>query len=109
MGRRVKKAGFEDDGRVIAPMNIDGMPWYRPRNEGSGIRGKGSEVASLGSEIDALKSEYSTAAQPELPILTRRERIAFTFGVMKAALLVSLVFIGALFAFILFCTEVWFR
>ena len=23
-----KDKDFEDDGRVIAPMNVDGMPWY---------------------------------------------------------------------------------
>ena len=32
MKRRKKKQYDEDDGRVIAPMNVDGMPWYVPDN-----------------------------------------------------------------------------
>ncbi len=32
MKRRKKKQYDDDDGRVIAPMNVDGMPWYVPDN-----------------------------------------------------------------------------
>lgn len=37
MSRR-KKADVVDDGRVIADMNVDGMPWTTPRN-GWGVSG----------------------------------------------------------------------
>ena len=35
---RKRKADIEDDGRVIANMNVDGMPWTTPRN-GWGVSG----------------------------------------------------------------------
>ena len=82
--KRNKKPSFVDDGRVVAPMNVDGMPWYAPKRE----RVEGADAPV---------------------ILSRRENAAFTFGVLKAALLVTFVFVGALLGFILFCTEIWFR
>ena len=90
--KRVNKPESFDDGRVIASMNVDGMPWYSPKSRAtsSGISG--------GDESSAV-----------LPVrMTRRESIAFTFGVLKAALLVSLIFIGGLYLFILFCVNIWF-
>ena len=87
MTKRAKKPAFEDDGRVIAPMNIDGMPWYNPKKE--------RDRANEGSSAPVT--------------LSRRDKLAFAFGVLKAVLLAASVFIGALLAFILFCTEVWFR
>jgi len=76
-----------DDGRVIAPMNVDGMPWYKPDR-----RPRESEV-SAGDPVH----------------LTRRENIAFSFGVLKAVLLIAFVYIAVMLGFILFCTNVWFR
>ena len=32
MGKR-KREEFEDDGRTIANMNVDGMPWYLEKRE----------------------------------------------------------------------------
>ena len=87
MRKRSSSAVFEDDGRVIAPMNVEGMPWYTPKTDKSA----------------------ATKGVPDPLLLTRREKLAFTFGVLKAALLVSLAFITALLAFILFCTEIWFN
>ena len=86
MGNKQKKTIPGDDGSVIAPMNVEGMPWYVPK------KGHGPS--------------HGDASEPI--VLTRREQIAFTWGVLKAALLVSLAFIGGLLAFILFCTEIWF-
>lgn len=31
MTNKKKKKYDDDDGRVIAPMNVDGMPWYNPQ------------------------------------------------------------------------------
>ena len=75
-----------DDGRTIASMNVEGMPWYRPeRKEAAG--GKGPEPLSM----------------------TREERRMFTWGALKAALLVVGVMCLGLVLFVLFCQFVWFR
>lgn len=77
----------EDDGRTVAPMNVEGMPWHSP--------GAPSPGAPDG------------AAAPE-PLSRAQTRVA-AWGVLKAALLVAAVFAGGYLAFILFCTNVWFR
>jgi len=76
-----------DDGRVIAPMNVEGMAWYAPKQ--------------------ASAKSGGCAGAPEK--LTRGENIAFAFGVLKAVLLVSFAFIGGLLAFILFCVNIWLK
>ena len=101
MRKRGKKADYKDDGRVIAPMNVAGMPWYSPRRE-YGANDSGSVV---GDREQTDGSVVHTAA----PGLDRREKAAFMSGVLKASLLAALVYIAALAAFILFCTEIWFR
>lgn len=30
--KKKKKDKFEDDGRTVADMNVEGMPWYRGKN-----------------------------------------------------------------------------
>jgi len=90
--KRAKKTEDADDGRVIASMNVDGMPWYSP----------GKAPAAAG---DAVAEEVV-----DMPVkMTTRENIAFVSGVIKAALLVSLAFIGSLYLFILFCINIWFK
>ena len=83
---RKKKVYDDDDGRVIANMNIDGMPWY----SGNDRRGKGM------SESDAES-------------LTKSETKAIVGGAIKAGLLVAGVFILGALIFILFCLFVWFK
>ena len=80
-----KKETFVDDGRTIANMNVEGMPWYNPSK-------------------DIVKSE---SAQ-EFGDLTAKEKRAMMRGILGAALLVGGIFIGGAFLFILFCTNVWF-
>ena len=101
MKSRRKKPEYIDYGRVIASMNVEGMPWYSPRKQTSGAAGLTSESDNAGSP--------SAHGASEPIVMTRGETIAFTIGVLKAVLLVGAVFIGGLLAFILFCTEVWFR
>ena len=106
----MKKAGFVDDGRTVASMNVDGMPWFSLRNKGSGDRGSEFGIRNSEFGINTLKKDAGFDAANALPpVLTRREKLAFAYGVLKAALLAAVVFIGALLAFILFCTEIWFR
>ena len=86
MKKKKKKEKFVDDGRVIAPMNVEGMPWY-------------------------VQKRQPRAAGDSSPIpekMTRRESAAFASGVLKAALLVTFAFVGVFFLFILFCIYVWF-
>lgn len=75
-----------DDGRTIAPMNVEGMPWYTPRREGA-------------PPEDAQKPDP----------LTKEEARFFTWGAVKAALLVVGVMCAGLVLFVLFCLHVWFR
>ena len=93
--KQKKRVKYIDDGRVIASMNVEGMPWYSPKKPPQEAA-DGSDAGTGGSGVIPVK-------------MTRRESFSFAFGVMKAALLVTFVFIGALFLFILFCTNVWLR
>ena len=77
-----KRDDFEDDGRTIADMNVDGMPWYAPNR---------------GDPESTEKVE-----------LTREEQRWMIGGALKAALLVGGIFGIVYFLFLLFCTKVWF-
>ncbi len=74
----------EDDGRVIADMNVEGMPWYRKDAK----------------PVDPKRQPLD---------LTPGETWAAVRGMLKAALLVAGVFIAVFFLFILFCVLVWGR
>jgi len=74
----------EDDGHVIANMNVEGMPWYR-KNAGE-----------------------KRPNQPPLDLTPEETRAAIR-GMLKAALLIAGAFIGAFFLFILFCLLLWRR
>ena len=76
----------QDDGRVIAPMNVEGMPWY--------------------IENGMERRERAENARPDH--MTKEEQRAYTWGVEKAGLLVVGVFAATGFLFILFCLKVWF-
>jgi hypothetical protein len=78
----MKKQPFSDDGRVIAPMNIEGMPGYR---EG------------------ALPSRCGAAG------LDRRQFRFAMMGALGAGLTVAGVISAAIILFVLFCTNVWLR
>ncbi|NLV51246.1 MAG: hypothetical protein GXY20_11215 [Clostridiales bacterium] len=81
--RKPKKPSFEDDGRVIAPMNVDGMPWYSHKAPRTGQECNPSEK------------------------LSREEARAYRFAALKSALLIVAVFGAAGAAFIGFCLLIW--
>jgi len=84
-----KKRTYEDDdGRVIASMNVDGMPWYQksPRQTAHNMHSS---------------SDYED--------LTKEETREIIKGALKASLLIVGIFILAMLLFILFCIFVWFR
>lgn len=83
-----RKLHDDDDGRVIANMNVDGMPWYQ-RSQRQ-IKG------------------FSTKTNSDFSDLTREETREIIKGAMKAGLLIAGVFILAMFVFILFCLYIWF-
>ena len=85
MKRREPRLPEGDDGRTIASMNVEGMPWYRPERKGA--PGVGPAPAPM----------------------TRQETRLFTWGAVKAALLVVGVMCLGLVLFVLFCQFVWFR
>ena len=78
-----------DDGRTIADMNVEGMPWYVPGGKRS-------------------RREKKEKAHGEPP-MTGRESRYYTWGALKAALLVIGVMCAGLVAFVQFCQYVWFR
>lgn len=79
-------SGTEDDGRTIANMNVDGMPWYVPGDE--------DRQAFPGNSGNTL---------------TDRQLRAYRWAAVKAGLLVVLVFGGAFGLFLAFCDFIWFR
>ena len=74
-----------DDGRTVADMNVDGLPWY--------VKGDENRTA------DGRQHEQ----------MTDEELRAYRFAALKASLLVAVIFIGAFFIFLLFCDFIWFR
>jgi len=80
-----KKIYDDDDGRVIANMNIEGTPWY---------------VGETSDKGDSL---------PEENVPDIRETLHVMKGALAAGLLIGFVFIAAFFIFLLFCTQVWFK
>ncbi len=81
----MKKQYDDDDGRTIANMNVDGMPWYhKPRKQ-------------------------ETVSNKELPRedLSREGRIGLYWGVFKAVGLVALAFFLVYFLLIFGLTRLW--
>ena len=90
MTKRNRKLPEGDDGRVIASMNVEGMPWYAP-----------------GKQTPGAESGEAPAAQTRT-VMTKQEARYYTWGALKAALLVTLVLCGGIALFVLFCVKVWF-
>ena len=90
MSRKPRKQYDDDDGRTIANMNVDGMPWYRPWKRES---------------PDGMAPQTSSAGGKK----RREESRAVTWGVLKAALLVASIYGGVILLFLLFCDFVLFK
>lgn len=85
MAKKEKKTFEGDDGRVVAKMNVDGMPWY-------------------------MRAERKKVPEDnDLSDLTKGETRAIVWGSLKAALLIGGIFMAVFALFILFCVFVWFR
>ncbi len=88
MSRRSKRSEPEDDGHVIAPMNVEGMPWYRPDQPEDRVRPVSGSAG---------KSELS----PE-------ERRLVVWGAIRTGLAIFAVFALVFLLFLLFSDYVWF-
>ena len=75
-----RKKYDDDDGRVIAKMNFDGMPWYTP--------GRTSTLSENEKEDEEGRRENSPDD------LTRKEMFYIYLGSMKAGCLVGLIAAG---------------
>ncbi len=84
MSRKPKRTYDDDDGRTIAPMNIEGMPWYKP---------EAPERRPDGTEPEPL---------------TKEEARMYTLAAVKAGLTIVSVFGVAIYIFLLFCDKIWF-
>lgn len=84
-----KKTYDDDDGRVIANMNVDGMPWSM------------SDVLSR-----RKKSDEKLQSSSDFSDVDTREIIK---GTVKAGLVIAGVFLAGAALFILFCLYIWFR
>ena len=79
-----KREYDDDDGHVIANMNVEGMPWYR-------------------------KEEKWDAKNPKHDY-TKDQTRYIILGTLKAALLIASAFLGAFLVFILIlCAVAWLR
>ena len=87
-----KKQYDDDDGRTIVSMDVEGMPWYDRRH---------AFVPKPERESNQ-PSPYGTG-------LTNRELRLYTWGALKAGLLVASVFAVTWILLVLFLTQVVFR
>ena len=78
---RKKRQYDDDDGRTIVNMNVEGMPWYVPK-----------------------QSENSSHEPIQL---SRKERLGMFLGIFKAVVLVMLAFAGVYFLVIFLMTKLW--
>lgn len=53
MSKKDKK--YEDDGRVVAPMNVDGMPWYDSKKPKSHAESAGKKAPEPISSEDTRR------------------------------------------------------
>ncbi len=101
---RERKKYDDDDGRVIANMDIEGMPWNNGYNRWFG----GIYKKKYRRDIEKQMAEQQQGAPEDLK-LTKKETRMLVLNALAAVLLIGAVFALAGFLFILFCTKVWFR
>ncbi|MDD4496295.1 MAG: hypothetical protein PHV32_18470 [Eubacteriales bacterium] len=97
-----RRKEFFDDGRVIANMNIDGMP-------GTGFMAKTSAPAGSFNVGAAVEQTGYIDLEAEKIKPTKRERFSVIGGIVTSYLVFGIVVFGAFALFILFCTKVWFK
>ena len=89
-----KQNKWVDDGRTVADMNVEGMPWYNP-----------GKKRRQDHEMNNQKGAPESAPEP----LGFKETLYVTKGVLLASLAVAAVFVVVFFLFILFCSHIWLK
>ncbi len=90
MTRRVRRVdAWEDDGRTVVNMNVEGMPGYR-------------------RELDEKQPGRAPEKNRRKELLSPRETRMVMLASMKWAFLYSIAFVAIMVLFILFCVKVWF-
>ena len=92
MSKKKHKEEFFDDGRVIANMNVEGMP-------GSSFRFKRTAVNGTRKAKSGAEQENHT----------KEERTSVIGGIITSYLVFGIIVFGAFALFILFCIKVWFK
>lgn len=77
-----RKRPDDDDGTVIANMNVDGMPWFLKHTNGGKIKGSAYEMSKEESRA------YMKGA------LTASFIVVAFFGLVFAALIVSIIYLS---------------
>lgn len=91
--RKIQKKQFDDDdGHTIVSMDVDGMPWYDRRHD----------FARKLERQSSQPSPYGTG-------MTNREVRLYTWGALKAGLLIASVFVLTWTLLVLFLTKILFR
>ncbi len=99
----MKKDFPDDDNRVIAPMDVEGMRdsmFHVRRNRMKELREDAGVNIPEGAEGKDTKESVA---------LTEKEQKLLTRGMWMAYLVTGLVFLGVFALFFLFCEFVWFR
>lgn len=82
--KNITEQNEEDTNRVVANMNVEGMPWHL-----------------------SSKPLYEESKEP-VPELDKKELRRLALSATLGGLLVGAVFLIAIFLFILFCVYIWF-
>lgn len=85
---RKKKKYDDDDGRVIAPMNVAGMPWYIEKT-------------------DNCLTESSGTAKNDESKLSKKDTARLIFKLYSIMIPIALVFIIGLVLLIIFVGKPW--
>ena len=96
-----KKIYDDDDGRVIAPMNVDGMPWYDKNKRSQPTGAGGGAVEPADGQVD-----YASMS-PEEKKEYRKQTRGIIWGILLRFMPFVLAFVAVFGLFILFLTLVW--
>lgn len=87
--KRKEKKNQDDDGRVIAPMNVDGMPWFNSKTPKTGLE------------------NTSSNSTPEKTGI--KESIKLMFSIYKIVLPLSILAVAVMAGIIAIITYVWLK
>ena len=88
-----------DDGRVVANMNVPGMPWYKEERREN--KNGSDDKADKANKSDKTDKAVNKTERP-----TRQETMDIMLGGVGAALLVGLFFCAGIVLFVFICVTV---